>query len=683
MKEGLSQQLADFRITLLWIVPCIILYSMLILLVGVFHYFSTENDHSYLLVVRFYQQIHTLFSYLLTVALTFTISIRWKQPRPPLILLSIFYLGLFQYFIPEHPQGMAMQYLIAIITPFYTIPLITWLQSLSFFRSPQSKHLSGVFSEVMALIIPAFITMLLVLLVHDSLLNIWDAISPPTVEYEDLKTHPYLYSNLISVISAISHFLGLHSFYTLSFLNEGLYQATTENVMSYMQGNTDFVALNHTAIGVFSRLGGAGSTFSLIIAILLFSKEKSLRIIALLSIPPGFFNINEPLIFGIPVILNPALFFPFLIVPILNISLTLFLTNAGWVHPTVVSVPYISPLFANAYIATDGDWYAVLLQLVNIGIGTLVYLPFVKRLSHSYRTRSIYFSRFDTYYQRKEEEAQILTKDLVSYLSQSKKEHRQLEKELTRLSSAEFYLEYQPQVSLIDPGVVGAEALIRVRDSENKIYQPASFLPWLEKAEMMTDLDLWVFNQVIRDARMMKDTGVDIRTGVNISIDTLLDDDAVTTIRQLLESSGVADRIDIEITEKSLLQDEHIIADIFKKFQSLGVRIHLDDFGTGYSSLSYLPKFNLDEIKIDRSFLQNIHQPKARSLFLSLFDIAHSQKLGVIVEGVETREQLSLIPKQPDILVQGWYYSDSLEISEFIEYYQSFRSLVPKHPQDS
>ncbi|WP_143169411.1 EAL domain-containing protein [Vibrio quintilis] len=644
---------------------------------GATHYFSGENETYHLLVTRFYQQSHILFSYLLTVALTFTLSIRWKQPRPPLILLSIFFLGLFRYFIPEHPQGVALQYFIAIVTPFYTIPLITWLQSLKIFKLPKSSHLSDAFSEVMALIIPAFITMLLVLLVNRSLLTFWDYIAPAPVMLEDLKAHPYYYGNLISVISAISHFLGLHSFYTLSFLNQGLFQATADNAVSYMQGGSDFIALNHTTIGIFSRLGGAGSTFSLIIAILLFSKEKSLRIIALLSIPPGLFNINETLIFGIPVILNPVLFFPFLIVPVLNICLTVFVTEAGWVHPTVVSVPYISPLFVNAYVATDGDWHAVLLQVVNIGLGTLIYLPFVKKLSRIYESKPIYFSKFDTYYQRKKEEAHISTKDLISHLSQSRKENCQLEKELTRLSSAEFYLEYQPQISLIDQKVVSAEALIRVKDSQNKTYHPATFLPWLEKAGMMTDLDLWVFNQVVHDVRLMKKSGGNIRIGINISIDTLLSHSAIKKIIRLLEASEVADCINIEITEKSLLQNQHLITSVFEKFHALGVNIHLDDFGTGYSSLSYLPMFNLDEIKIDRSFLLGIDQPKARSLFLSLFDIAHSQNLGVTVEGVETRDQLSVIPVLPGISVQGWYYSDSLTTFELMEYCQSFGNKRP------
>ncbi len=106
----------------------------------------------------------------------------------------------------------------------------------------------------------------------------------------------------------------------------------------------------------------------------------------------------------------------------------------------------------------------------------------------------------------------------------------------------------------------------------------------------------------------------------------------------------------------------------FNKLHQLGVKIHIDDFGTGYSSLSYLNRFDIDTIKIDRSFVLALDNPKGRKVFASLQSVAHALDLAVIVEGVETNQQLDAIKANGALSIQGWYYAKSLPAERFIDF---------------
>jgi EAL domain-containing protein (putative c-di-GMP-specific phosphodiesterase class I) len=199
-----------------------------------------------------------------------------------------------------------------------------------------------------------------------------------------------------------------------------------------------------------------------------------------------------------------------------------------------------------------------------------------------------------------------------------------------------------------------------------------AFLPWLEKAGLVGDVDLWVVNQAIQDVRTMRKQDCDIPVSLNFSAETLLDATAMNKILSQLENSDLHGCFNIEVTETSLLDEESLITSTFDRFHRMGFNIHIDDFGTGYSSLSYLPIFDIDKIKIDRSFLNSAQSVKGKNLLLVLLEVAASQGMGVVIEGVETKEQLELIPKNSNISIQGWYFSHSLKLDDFIHYYTSF-----------
>lgn len=135
--------------------------------------------------------------------------------------------------------------------------------------------------------------------------------------------------------------------------------------------------LTNTFRDTFGMIGGTGSTICLLIAIFIFSKMKSSREVAKLSLAPGLFNINEPVIFGYPIVFNIPMMIPFVLQPVIGILIAYFFTAIGWMNRVVVLVPWTTPPLINAYLATAGDWRAVVVQLLIIIIGVFFYLPFM------------------------------------------------------------------------------------------------------------------------------------------------------------------------------------------------------------------------------------------------------------------------------------------------------------------
>lgn len=177
-------------------------------------------------------------------------------------------------------------------------------------------------------------------------------------------------------------------------------------------------------------------------------------------------NINEVLLFGLPIIFNPRLFLPFLLAPVANTVVAYFVVGNGWVSVPVTGMPFSSPVFVNAWIVTQGDMNAALLQLFNIGLSCLVYTPFVLLLNRSTGDKTILFSSLDTTYSRRAEEAHTLSDDKVGQLVNAQKQQDDLERTLHAFSEKEFCMEYQPQVCRVSGQVIGCEALIRSMDKQ-------------------------------------------------------------------------------------------------------------------------------------------------------------------------------------------------------------------------
>jgi diguanylate cyclase (GGDEF)-like protein/PAS domain S-box-containing protein len=243
-----------------------------------------------------------------------------------------------------------------------------------------------------------------------------------------------------------------------------------------------------------------------------------------------------------------------------------------------------------------------------------------------------------------------------------------LEAELGRaVERNEFELFYQPQVSLIDGGLVGVEALIRWRHPDRGLVLPADFMPVVNASPISDGIAVWVMETACRQGRRWQQQGHNVRLGVNLSPSQLQSGDLAATVGRVLRDTGFAPSLlELEVTEDILLVDDEKALEIFGRIQNLGVRIVLDDFGTGYASLSYLKKFPIDGLKIDKSFVREL-QAGSHDAAIVGSTIGLSRQLGltVIAEGIEERATAQLLASIGCKEGQGYYFGYPVPVAEF------------------
>jgi len=220
----------------------------------------------------------------------------------------------------------------------------------------------------------------------------------------------------------------------------------------------------------------------------------------------------------------------------------------------------------------------------------------------------------------------------------------------------EIQLEFQPLFDAVEQTIVSFEALARWNSPELGAVSPNLFVPVAERSEIIHALTRTVLRKALKAARSWPDY---VGVSLNLSARDLLSPRALTQIVAIIEASGVkTSRIDIEVTETSLLTDFVKAEAALAMLKRLGLKISLDDFGTGYSSLAYIHRLPLDKIKIDRSFIQEMHgNGVARDIVKSLIGLIGNLKLQCVTEGVETSEQFDLLRKFGCNVVQGFLFS--------------------------
>lgn len=186
----------------------------------------------------------------------------------------------------------------------------------------------------------------------------------------------------IYAIGSSFFFFGIHPFVNSTLLDPVMLINMNKNMLAFSQGKPAPYILTNTFRDIFGQIGGTGSTIALLIAVLIFSKVKAKRDIAKLAIMPSVFQINEPTIFGYPIVFNLPLFIPFFICPIFGILVAYFFTAIGWMSRVVVMVPWTTPPVMNAYLATGGDWRAAVIHAFIIICEVLIFLPFMKIADH-------------------------------------------------------------------------------------------------------------------------------------------------------------------------------------------------------------------------------------------------------------------------------------------------------------
>jgi len=239
------------------------------------------------------------------------------------------------------------------------------------------------------------------------------------------------------------------------------------------------------------------------------------------------------------------------------------------------------------------------------------------------------------------------------------------------LDHKELFLVYQPKIALEDGSVAGLEVLLRWRHPKHGLISPVEFIPVAEEAGLIVEIGEWVLKSAVDQCRAWRAEGLPtVPVAVNLSARQFHRTDIVGCVDAVVRDAALAPGdLELELTETMSVQCPERSADLMARLRELGVTLSIDDFGTGYSSLSYLKRLPVDKIKIDRSFVQDMHQSEeSMAMVESIIALAHSQHLTVIAEGVELEEQLEGLRAAGCDQIQGFYYSKPLDAEACADY---------------
>lgn len=234
-----------------------------------------------------------------------------------------------------------------------------------------------------------------------------------------------------------------------------------------------------------------------------------------------------------------------------------------------------------------------------------------------------------------------------------------------------FSLNYQPIVELKTQELYAAEALLRFHTSSGESVSPMEFVPLLEKCGLIIPVGRWIMDTAMTMCEECRKTYPDFKVSINLSYIQILKSTLVEDFHTILEKHSLsADSIILELTESGYLETSQNVMNMWRNFKEIGVCIAMDDFGTGYSNLKNIGRLSPNTVKIDRSFtMQALQNEYEHKLLEHIVDMIHSLNLKVVVEGIETKEELEEISEMKPDYIQGYYYSKPCTDEQFKEKY--------------
>ena len=253
-----------------------------------------------------------------------------------------------------------------------------------------------------------------------------------------------------------------------------------------------------------------------------------------------------------------------------------------------------------------------------------------------------------------------MTKDTIKRLECEKK---------LRSSVKDNQLEvyYQPQVHMQTGKIVGAEALLRWHCPIRGMVSPVEFIPIAEDSGLINEMGEWVLNEVCSQGKKWLDKGYRLTLAINVSANQIKYQDLLSIVDKALnKSSFLAEKLELELTESSIMQTGEETVEMLHRLRAKGIKLAIDDFGTGYSSLAYLKKFPIDVLKIDKSFIDDL--PYGRddiAIVTAIIEMGKALGYQVLAEGTENKEQIEFLKDKGCELYQGYYKSKPLPAKEF------------------
>lgn len=532
------------------------------------------------------------------------------------------------------------------------------------------------FNMVVSAIIPFIIVVFLFSILRVIVINLIGSSNFQDIFYNLFSNiFKHMGRNLMSALLFIflMHFMwffGIHGSNVLDTVAKNLF----ENSMAI---NINLVNNNQLPTEIFTKtffdtmvlFGGCGALLCLVIAIFLSEKRINVRKLAKIASIPALFNINEMLVFGIPIVFNYIMFIPFIITPLILTITSYVAMSTGIVPCTISNVEWTVPIFLSGYMATDSI-RGSLLQLFNLCVGVMIYIPFIKmsqnRYIHMFKNNIENLTNLVKKCELTGEQPNILNHSgKIGSIS------KMLASDLKfAMKKEEIELFYQPQVNY-DGVIVGAEGLLRWRHSIGGFIYPPLVILLAKEEGFLDELGEYIINKACIDLKKSENLLVNpIKFSVNISPDQLNDPNLPEQIKNIIENNNInPNMLGIEITEQVALSGSQIIIDRINKIHDLGIKIIMDDFGMGHSSLVYLQNNNFDIVKLDGSLVKEILTNKRSSeIIISIVNLSKNLDFDIIVEYVENLSQRDKLYGLGCEIYQGYYYSKAIPFEEFIDY---------------
>lgn len=462
-----------------------------------------------------------------------------------------------------------------------------------------------------------------------------------------------LYQFSLGLLGAI----GINGHNFLLATKQMLFHVTEQNLLAWQAAEAPLNVISQGFYDAFMSMGGSGNSISLLLCILLFPRSRNHLLLALAAAPMVLFNINEVLLFGLPIIFNPLLIIPFIGVPLISFVIAYVAISSGLVPPVAAIVDWMTPPLLSGYFAMGGQLEGALLQLVLILVGVLIYRPFYK----AFAGRDLP--------QAGGHVQQLSLNNMLEEIKNAARHNRRLARAQRRVQQmmrqGEWVMHYQRQHALRGRSANSFEALIRYRDPDGTLHGPR-FIADFQRLNAMPLLDHKVLQLVLADMQQLPLAQLG-RIAINVSAMTLQQPGFVDQLAEWLSAYALpADKLELEITEEVLLDDQSTLLSIMARLQQMGIHIALDDFGAGFASFPHLMKYPFDKVKLDRALLLDCHHHKGRHLYRLLAQIGTLANCKVLAEGVETEEERQFVASCGIDLIQGYLFARPVPLAEVI-----------------
>lgn len=473
-------------------------------------------------------------------------------------------------------------------------------------------------------------------------------------------------SLLYVLLSSVLWFFGIHGENLLATVNANLFTPALETNLSLVESGKEATEIFcKPFFDVFVVMGGCGTTLCLLLAILLFSKRRSDRNLARTAALPILFNINEIMIFGLPVVFNPILLIPFLVTPLVMVLTSSLAMYLGLVPMPIANVGWTTPVLLGGYLVT-GSISGAVLQIVNIIIGVFIYRPFI----HTYDKVSEWnakhrMEKLLKIFKQSEEQWNPI--ELLGLRDSLGGVSRTLAEDFTyRIQNQLPTLFYQPQYS-VNGECIGVEALLRWEHPLYGTIYPPMIIKLAEETGQLAFLEKSIYKSVMKDMdRLLQVLGEDTKVSVNVSGITIQTNDFEEFLSELYQKNPEACRhICIELTEQTALQINDTLIGRLSRIHSMGYSLAIDDFSMGSTSIKYLQTSVFDIIKLDGSLSSDIvHNPRSLEIVSSISTLSNTFEISVLAEYVETEEQRAMLEEAGCKLYQGYLYSSAVPLEK-------------------